>query len=63
MPLLNHSDCDWLLTNSQQKKIIKWWNMILENVKVKDEYFEELLKQFIEWCELALSAKENIYFQ
>ena len=63
MPLLNHSDCSWILTNIQQKKIIKWGKIILENIQVKDEYFEEKLKQFIDWCELALSRKEKIYFQ
>lgn len=62
MPLLNHSDCGWILTNPQQKKIIEWWKMILANVKVKNESFEEKLKQFIQWCEDALSKKEIIEF-
>lgn len=62
LPLLNHSDCDGILDKEDQESIIIWWNQILANLIEKNELYENKLKQFIEWCELALEDNEDVEF-
>ena len=62
LPLLNHSDCDGVLSLEDQKSIIKWWKMILADLKESNSDLEEKLKAFIEGCELALAEWEVVEF-
>ena len=61
-PLLNHSDCSGTLNTQEQESIILWWNQILSNLLEKDEFYEKRLRQFIEWCKLAIEKWDIIYF-
>ena len=58
-PLLNHEDCDGILTPSECSKIIRG----LAKVNFPDQETSEIALQFIEGCKLAISKNENLEFK
>lgn len=64
-PLLNHSDCDGILTVEQCKQIVRGLNNILENLSEKNQSFQgfkEDITQFRDGCELAIEEDEPVEF-
>jgi len=64
-PLLNHSDCDGVLTVKQARQIAKGLTNILENFndKIPAYYgFKEYVIQFRDGCLDAVSKKQKIDF-
>lgn len=64
-PLLNHSDCDGILTVEEADQIINGLNNILENFndEIQADYnFKENIIQFRDGCLDAVSKKQEIDF-
>ncbi len=64
MPLLNHSDCDGILTPQECRQIVKGLNQIIKNALPSDIPFSNYQKaiQFRKGCIRAANAKENLEF-
>jgi len=65
MPLLNHSDCDGILTVEESKRIVKGLNNVLENFndKIEADYdFKEKIIQFRNGCLDAIERNEDVNF-
>jgi len=67
MPLINHSDCDGILTVEESKKVLKGLYIISSNLDEKKldnpSYFKSKLYQFIGGLELAIDLNEPVEFQ
>ncbi len=64
IPLLDHSDCDGILTPEECKMIAKGLTEILPLFDdEKDIYYRDRVKEFIAGCELAYSNNEEIEFK
>jgi len=67
IPLLNHSDCEGILTPDECKKIVKGLNDILNNfnpdlVNHDTDYFKKQIIRFRDGCKKAIEANENVEF-
>lgn len=64
-PLLNHSDCDGILTSEECYSVSKGIDLILKDYHEEEAgifSFKDLLVQFRDGCLLAYSSNENVEF-